>query len=98
MVTKSNVVRELLNDNLVHPSLGTLTIMAPATASAPIPTKLAHTLAGHKGPVNVARYNKGARYILTGGQDRQIKLWNAQTGKEIKTYAGHGYEVLGVDV
>lgn len=72
--------------------------MPPATVSAPVPSKLAHTLVGHKGPVNVARYNKGARYILTGGQDRQIKLWNAQTGKEIKTYAGHGYEVLGVDV
>lgn len=59
-------------------------------------TQLAQTLSGHKGPVHTAIYNTGSAYLLTGGQDRQIKLWNPNTGAEIRTYSGHGYEVLGI--
>jgi WD40 repeat protein len=40
----------------------------------------------------------GAKYCLTGGQDRAVKLWNTASGKEIKEYKGHGYEVLGICV
>ena len=59
-------------------------------------TQLTHTLSGHKGAVHTAIYNTGSAYLLTGGQDRQIKLWNPNTGAEIRTYSGHGYEVLGI--
>ncbi|KAB5595997.1 Mitogen-activated protein kinase organizer 1 [Ceratobasidium theobromae] len=53
----------------------------------------------HKGPVHVATYAKGeAKYVLTGGQDRTIRLWNPDSGTEIKKYEGHGYEVLGISV
>ncbi|KAL8289975.1 hypothetical protein RQP46_002914 [Phenoliferia psychrophenolica] len=54
-------------------------------------------LAKHKGPVHIAVYNTGSSYLLTGGQDRQIKLWNPTSGVEVKSYSGHGYEVLGLD-
>lgn len=40
----------------------------------------------------------GAKYCLSGGQDRSIRLWNPSTGKEIKSYKSHGYEVLGLSV
>ena len=53
-------------------------------------------LSSHKGPVHIAVYNTGSSYLLTGGQDRQIKLWNPSTGVEVKSYSGHGYEVLGL--
>ncbi|KIY67170.1 WD40 repeat-like protein [Cylindrobasidium torrendii FP15055 ss-10] len=57
------------------------------------------SLDGHKGSVNVARYSKGtASYVLTGGQDRSVRLWNAEKGTEIKTFNAHGYEVLSVCV
>ncbi len=57
------------------------------------------TLANHKGPVHVARYAKGiAKYVLTGGQDRTVRLWNPTLGTEIKVYAAHGYEVLSLCV
>lgn len=74
--------------------------MAPSstvrtTASAP-PSHLLWTLSSHKGPVHTAVYNSGSNYVLTGGQDRLIKLWNPKTGMEVKTYGGHGYEVLGL--
>jgi WD40 repeat protein len=73
--------------------------MAPSRGPEAVPRHLHTTLSGHKGPVNVARYAKGAgKYILTGGQDRTVKLWNANLGSEIKTFATHGYEVLSVSV
>jgi mitogen-activated protein kinase organizer 1 len=71
--------------------------MAPSRGS--LARSLHVTLGGHKGPVNVARYSKGtAKYILTGGQDRSVRLWNANTGAEIKAFNSHGYEVLSISV
>lgn len=52
----------------------------------------------HPGIIHVATFNHGAQYILTGGQDRTIRLWNAKTGNLIKDYNGHGYEILGIAV
>ncbi|KAH9445120.1 hypothetical protein MJO28_012792 [Puccinia striiformis f. sp. tritici] len=52
----------------------------------------------HKGIVHVATFNHGAQYVLTGGQDRTIRLWNAKTGNFIKDYSAHGYEILGIAV
>jgi mitogen-activated protein kinase organizer 1 len=73
--------------------------MAPSRGPQALPRNLHVTLANHKGSVNVARYAKGsAKYILTGGQDRTIRLWNASLGTEIKTFAAHGYEVLSITV
>ncbi len=57
------------------------------------------TLANHKGPVHVVRYAKGtAKYILSGGQDRTVRLWNPQTSTEVKVFNAHGYEVLSISV
>ena len=73
--------------------------MASSRGPKPLPRSLHVSLQNHKGPVNVARYAKGsAKYILTGGQDRSIRLWNASLGSEIKVFAAHGYEVLSISV
>ena len=73
--------------------------MAPSRGPQPLARNLHTTLSSHKGPVHVARYAKGnARYVLTGGQDRTIRLWNPQLGTEIKVFSAHGYEVLSVAV
>ncbi|GLB37547.1 putative WD domain, G-beta repeat [Lyophyllum shimeji] len=73
--------------------------MAPSRGPEPLPRTVHASLEAHKGPVNVARYAKGsAKYILTGGQDRTIRLWNANLGTEIKVFAAHGYEVLSLSV
>lgn len=58
---------------------------------------LQHSLA-HQGLVHVATYNHGAQYVLTGGQDRVVRLWSASSGNLIKDYPGHGYEILGIAV
>ncbi|KAG8934135.1 hypothetical protein FRC02_010512 [Tulasnella sp. 418] len=70
-----------------------------SSASTIVPRRLHASLNGHKGPIHIATYAKGsAQYILTGGQDRTIKLWNKESGSIVKTYSGHGYEVLSISV
>ncbi|EPQ57362.1 WD40 repeat-like protein, partial [Gloeophyllum trabeum ATCC 11539] len=73
--------------------------MAPSRGPQPLARTLHATLANHRGPVHVARYAKGtAKYVLTGGQDRTVRLWNPALGTEIKVFASHGYEVLSITV
>ncbi|CAD6582460.1 MAG: hypothetical protein CYPHOPRED_002040 [Cyphobasidiales sp. Tagirdzhanova-0007] len=62
-----------------------------------MPTLL-HAYTHVKGPAHVAIFNAGGSYILSGGQDRSIKLVNAESGAIINTYSGHGYEVLSLAV
>lgn len=38
------------------------------------------------------------QYCLSGSQDKSIKLWNPWKGTLIKTYMGHGWEVLDIDM
>jgi WD40 repeat protein len=76
-----------------------LFLMAPSRGPEPLPRALHIALENHKGPVHVARYAKGsAKYVLTGGQDRVVRLWNPALGTEIKSYSAHGYEVLSISV
>jgi len=73
--------------------------MPPSRGPKPLPRHLYQTLSEHKGAVHVARYAQGsAKYVLTGGQDRTVRLWNPSLGTEIKTYSAHGYEVLSIAV
>ena len=36
-------------------------------------------------------------YLLSCGSDKSLKLWSVTRGTPLKTYSGHGYEVLDVD-
>ncbi|KAK7206346.1 nuclear mRNA splicing protein [Myxozyma melibiosi] len=45
-------------------------------------------LKSHVGPVHVVKYNTTGQYILSGGQDKQILLWNPNSSKLIKAYHG----------
>ena len=42
------------------------------------------------------RYSVDGNYCMTAGQDKSVKLWNPNKGRPLKTYSGHGYEVLDV--
>ncbi|WRT69100.1 uncharacterized protein IL334_006084 [Kwoniella shivajii] len=67
-------------------------------SSSSYPSKVVQTLEAHSGPVNVIKYNHGAKYLLSGSSDRSIRLWNPTLGKEIKCYNGHAQEVLALDI
>ena len=34
------------------------------------------------------------QYCMTCGSDKMIRLWNPRSGVMLKSYSGHGYEVL----
>lgn len=36
-------------------------------------------------------------YMLSCGSDKSLKLWSVSQGTLLKTYSGHGYEVLDAD-
>ncbi|KAF9092223.1 hypothetical protein BGX23_004493 [Mortierella sp. AD031] len=48
--------------------------------------------------INACLYNTTGEYILTGGVDRTVRLWNPETRFCIKTYEAHGWEVLDLAV
>ena len=63
-----------------------------------LPIECKRTFSSHQGPVHIARFNTTGEYVLSGGQDRTIRLWKPETGLSIKTYSGHGKEVLDISV
>ncbi len=44
---------------------------------------------GHSGYINSIVFSPDGRYVLSGGDDKVIKLWETATGKEIATLRGH---------
>ena len=60
----------------------------------PLPCKETRNLEGHQGAVRAVRFNYDGNYCLTCGSDKLLKLWNPYKGTLLKTYSGHGYEVL----
>jgi len=47
-----------------------------------------------QGAVRAVRFNVDGDYCITCGSDKSVKLWNPYRGSLLKTYSGHGYEVL----
>lgn len=52
----------------------------------------------HRGTLYAIRYNAQGDYFFTAGADKLIHLWSHAHNRIIKSYKGHGYEVLGVAV
>lgn len=58
-----------------------------------------HNLEGHTSSVLSLAWTQNGRYILSGSQDRTLRLWNPHTGTHVKTYKGpHNQEVNDVIV
>lgn len=52
----------------------------------------------HKGAIHALAYSSNGRYVLSGGQDKAVHLWNPATKVRIQSYMRHSYEVLAIDV
>jgi mitogen-activated protein kinase organizer 1 len=57
------------------------------------------TLLGHKQAVYVVKFSKDSQHILSGGQDKSIKLWNPYKGILIKSYDNiNNHDVLDIAI
>ncbi len=41
-------------------------------------------------------FSKDDKYIISGSEDKSIKIWERETGREIKTLKGHSHMVTSV--
>ena len=67
--------------------------------SAQVPEPIL-VLKGHTAPVYAVALTSDGKIAATGSFDRSIKLWNAQSGTEIRTLAGknaHKNQILALD-
>jgi WD40 repeat protein len=55
-------------------------------------------LEGHEGGVTRAVCSTDGRMIVSSGYDRSIRVWDAATGEQCKTFLGHGDWVSAVDL
>ncbi|KAF9354793.1 WD repeat-containing protein 83 [Mortierella sp. AD094] len=72
---------------------------APSLSSNSLPIYEDQVISDATGSqINACQYNSTGEYILTGGVDRVVRLWNPATRFCIKTYEAHGWEVLDLAV
>ncbi|HEX7896924.1 MAG TPA: WD40 repeat domain-containing protein [Planctomycetota bacterium] len=57
---------------------------------------VADLFAGHPGGTDAVAWSADGRYVLSGGRDRTVRLWDAATRAELAAWAGHEGNVLGV--
>jgi mitogen-activated protein kinase organizer 1 len=67
-------------------------------SSTPLPSRKHCTLEGHRGPVNIVKYANKGTYCMSGGQDKDVCLWNTERGQLIRKYTGHGRHVQDIAI
>jgi WD40 repeat protein len=53
-------------------------------------------LIAHAGTVNSAAFSRDGAFVLTGGDDGTLKLWDMVSARLVRTFAGHKGKVLHV--
>jgi WD40 repeat protein len=84
----------------LSPALGILIgCVAPALAREPDSFQTARVLKGHTDPVYAVAVSPDGRFVATGSFDKSIKLWDAKTGREVRTLGGkngHQNQILSL--
>jgi Tol biopolymer transport system component len=68
----------------------------PEIETPPCMSRERHALREHKGPVFGADFAPDGRHVVSGGDDALVKVWDADTGKEVRTFKGHEARISGV--
>ena len=61
-------------------------------------SELVATLIGHAGPVQAVAASPDGRWIVSGSQDKTVKIWDARSGQELRTVAVHPNKVYSVAI
>jgi WD40 repeat protein len=62
----------------------------------PAHPELARKFEGHKDALYALALSPDGKTLATGSYDQKIKLWNVETGAEIKTLSGHNGAIYGL--
>ncbi len=54
------------------------------------------TFQGHSGLINSVAFSPDGKRLASGNSDKTVKVWDAATGREIRTLRGHAADVNGV--
>lgn len=57
-----------------------------------------YTLKGHSSDVNSVTFSPDGQMLVTGSDDRTIKLWNLTTKQEIRTLVGHSSYIYAIAI
>ncbi|KAI9329917.1 quinon protein alcohol dehydrogenase-like superfamily [Zopfochytrium polystomum] len=55
-------------------------------------------LKGHDAPVRAVAITNDGRFVVSGGHDRHVRVWSAETGRQLNDLPGHTSRVLAVAV
>lgn len=69
---------------------------APAADEPASPAGTIAVLKGHTDLVYAIAFSPDGKQLATGSFDKSVRLWDAATGKELKSFNGHQNYVLGV--
>jgi WD40 repeat protein len=64
--------------------------------SIPPGFKLRHTLRGHKAWIGRIAWSPDGRTLASPSSDKTLRLWDTETGEELRTLNGHDLAVYGV--
>lgn len=59
--------------------------------------RIIHRLGGHTQTVIDVDFSNDGKYLISGGADRRVNLYNIENGSLIKTFKGHGEAVFDVE-
>ena len=62
----------------------------------PVGVKLRHMLSGHADSVRSVAWSSNGKQLVSGSDDKSIKLWDIQIGQALHTFSGHTDSVLSV--
>ena len=63
-----------------------------------LPSSCVHTLKEHVGAVYSLALTLDGSFLMSGGNDKTVRLWDANDNLMIKEYKGHGFDIHSIQI